>query len=150
VRDLQVEASVIPPDGQRRPVRVLRQAESFSGTITDCDEPGDWTLLVRGSRAGTAEVVERSKRFTVFRQDLELANPRANPALMRQRAEATDGGVRMPEELAAVFDEIAERPPEFEVQEQWSYSPWDSWPMLVAVAACLCGEWFLRKRWGLV
>jgi hypothetical protein len=150
VPDLRIEASVIPPDGQRRPVRVLRQAESFSGAVTDCDEPGDWTLLIRGSRGGTAEVVERAKRFTVFRQDLELANPRSNPALMRQLAEATDGGVRMPEELAGVFDEIAERPPEFEVQEQWSYSPWDSWPMLMAVAACLCGEWFLRKRWGLV
>ena len=148
--DLQIEASVIAPDGRRRPVRAVRQAESFTGTVAECDEPGDWTLVIRGSRGGAGEVVERTKRFTVFRQDLELANPRANPTLMRQLAEVTDGGVRMPEELAAVFDEIAARPPEFEVEEQWSSSPWDSWPMLLSVAACLCGEWFLRKRWGLV
>jgi hypothetical protein len=93
---------------------------------------------------------ERSARFTVFRQDMELANPRANPLLMRQIAEATTGGVRLPEELPAIFTEIGARPPEYESREQWSWTPWDKWPPLVLMATCLCGEWFLRKRWGLV
>jgi hypothetical protein len=144
-----LEARVVSPSGQKRPVRVARQGEAFAGTVTDCVEPGDWSLVVTATKPG-AEPRERTARFTVFRQDLELANPRANPLLMKQLAEATTGGVRLPEELPAIFEEIAARPPVFEAQEQWSWTPWDKWPPLVLMAACLCGEWFLRKRWGLV
>jgi hypothetical protein len=145
-----LEAMLVSADGQQRPVRVGRQAGSFSGVIADCSEPGDWKLVVRATKPGEGVPRERSARFTVFRQDLELANPRANPLLMRQLAESTTGGVRLPEELPAVFEEIAARPPTFESQEQWSFAPWDTWPMFLAMAACLSVEWFLRKRWGLV
>jgi hypothetical protein len=150
VADVMLEGTLIAAGGQRRPIRVARQAGGFSGVIADCAEPGDWTLVIKATKPGDPAPRERSARFTVFRQDLELANPRANPLLMRQLAEATPGGVRMPEELPAIFTEIASRPPAFETKEQWSYTPWDKWPMLLALAGCLCGEWFLRKRWGLV
>jgi hypothetical protein len=145
-----IEATAIAPDGTGRPVRVTRQGDTFSGVIADCSEPGDWKLVVRATRPGEAAPRERSARFTVFRQDLELANPRANPLLMRQLAEVTAGGVRLPEELPAIFQEIAAKPATFESKEQWSLSPWDTWPMFLLMAACLSGEWFLRKRWGLV
>jgi hypothetical protein len=69
---------------------------------------------------------------------------------MRQLAEATDGGVRLPEELPDIFAEIGGRPAEFDSREQWSYAPWSSWPMLILLVLSLCSEWFLRKRWGLV
>jgi hypothetical protein len=150
VADVTMDGTLIAPDGQRRPIRVARQAGGFSGLISECDEPGDWTLVVKAAKPGEPAPRERRARFTVFRQDLELANPRANPLLMRQLAEVTPGGVRMPEELPAIFTEIAARPPAFETKEQWSYTPWDTWPMLLALAGCLCSEWFLRKRWGLV
>ncbi|GDX95106.1 membrane protein [Planctomycetia bacterium] len=138
------------PSKEKRTVRLAKQGDSWAGTITDCAEPGDWRLVVKAIRLGAAGSQEKSQRFTVFRQDLELANPRANPLLMRQLAESTPGGVRQPEELAAIFTEIAERPAAFETEEQWSYTPWDKWPMFLLLAACMCGEWFLRKRWGLV
>jgi len=143
------EALVVDPRGNQRPVRVARQRDAFSGTIEGCAEPGDWKLVVRAQRPGDAQPRERVVRFTVFRQDLEMANPRSNPRLMASIAEATDGGVRPPEELAAIFDEIAARPPTFESKERWSLALWDTWPMLLAMAACLATEWFLRKRWGL-
>lgn len=145
-----IEATVIAPDGQKRPVRVGRQGDTFTGMIADCSEPGDWRLVVRATRPGDAVPRERSARFTVFRQDLELANPRANPLLMRQLAEATSGGVRLPEDLPEIFTEIAARPPTYESKEQWSLAPWDTWPMFLLMAACMSAEWFLRKRWGLV
>jgi hypothetical protein len=144
------EATVVDPAGGRRAVRVGRQGDSFSGTIESAVEPGDWTLVVRATRPGEAQPRERSARFTVFRQDLEMANPRANPLLMRQLAESTTGGVRLPEDLPGIFEEIAARPATFDSQEQWSMSPWDTWPMLLLLAACMSAEWYLRKRWGLV
>jgi hypothetical protein len=147
---LDLEASLMPPGGPPRPVRMMRQGDVFAGTLTDCAEPGEWTLVIRDRRGNEAQPRERSARFTVVRQDLELANPRANPPLMRQLAEATDGGVRLPEELPDIFAEIGGRPAEFDSREQWSYAPWSSWPMLSLLVLSLCCEWFLRKRWGLV
>ena len=148
--DVPLEAAVISPAGQSRPVRMVKAGETFSGTVSAGDDPGDWTLVVRGRLPGVAEPLERSARFTVFRQDLELANPRANPLLMRQLAETTTGGVRLPEELPGIFEEIAARPAEYESREQWSFTPWDTWPMLLLLAGCLTAEWYLRKKWGLV
>jgi hypothetical protein len=150
VADVSMDGTLVAPGGQRRPIRIARQAGGFSGVIADCAEPGDWTLIVKAAKPGDPTPRERAARFTVFRQDLELANPRSNPLLMRQLAEGTTGGVRLPEELPAIFAELAARPPAFETREQWSYSPWDKWPMLLLLAGCMSAEWFLRKRWGLV
>ena len=149
VTDVALAAEVISPEGAARPIRVGKRGETFAGSIADFAEPGDWRLSVRATRPD-GSVVERSARFTIFRQDLELANPRANPLLMRQLAEATPGGVRTPEELGYILEEIGSLPSTFETLEQWSYTPWDKWPLFLLLAAFLCGEWFLRKRFGLV
>ena len=117
--------------------------------MTDISEIGQWKLeVVATTSDGTKSTI--ASRFTVFRQDVELANPRANPLLMRQLAEVTPGGVRTPEEIKEILDEIRNRPSTFETLEQWSYTPWDKWPLFLVLAAFLCGEWFLRKRFGLV
>jgi len=150
VIDAVLEAVVVSPAGQPRPVRIARRGDTFSGTIADCADPGDWKLIVKVAGAGAAPPRERSSRFTVVRQDLELANPRANPLLMRQLAEATSGGVRLPEELPGIFEEIASKPAAFETTEQWSLVAWDTWPMFLLLAGFMCTEWCLRKRWGLV
>jgi hypothetical protein len=113
VTDVAVEAVAMSPTGQLRPVRIARRGETFTGTVADFADPGDWKLIVKAARPGEQVVRERSARFTVVRQDLELANPRANPLLMRQLAEATGGGVRLPEELTGIFEEIARKPAAF-------------------------------------
>jgi len=150
VTDVAVEAVVVSPTGQPRPVRIARRGETFTGTVTDFADPGDWKLIVKAVRPGEQSVRERVSRFTVVRQDLEMANPRANPLLMRQLAEATGGGVRLPEELPGIFEEIASKPAAFETEAEWSYAVWDKWPMFLMLAVCLCAEWFFRKRFGLV
>ena len=150
VTDVAVDAVALSPTGQSRPVRIARRGDTFTGTVADFTDPGDWKLVVKAARPGEATPRERTARFTVVRQDLEMANPRANPLLMRQLAEATGGGVRLPEELPGIFDEIAKKPAAFETEEQWSFAVWDKWPMFLLLAACMCTEWFLRKRFGLV
>jgi hypothetical protein len=150
VTDVALEAVAVSPTGQSRPVRIARRGDTFTGTVADFNDPGDWKLVVKAARPGEAAPRERAARFTVVRQDLELANPRANPLLMRQLAEATGGGVRLPEELPGIFEEIAGKPAAFETTEQWSLAVWDKWPMFLLLATCMCTEWFLRKRFGLV
>ena len=146
VDELPLSAVVIAPGGQSRPVRLLRKGEAFTGTVSGCVEPGDWRVVVRSGPGKD----ERSARFTVYRQDLELANPQANSLLMRQIAAATAGDVRLPEELSEIFAEVAARPADYTTVEQWSVSVWDNWCMFLLLAGCLCLEWFFRKRWGLV
>ena len=142
--------SALSPTGQSRPVRVTRRGEGYTGTLTDMQDAGDWKLVVKAARPGEAAARERSARFTVARQDLELANPRANPLLMRQLAEGTGGGARLPEELPGIFEEIASKPAAFDTTQQWTFSAWDTWPMLLVMTGCLCAEWIARKRFGLV
>ncbi len=149
VADVELEAVAVSPEGKPRPVRLPRRGEAFSGTLSDFTEPGDWKLVVKAARPGQV-AVERSARFTVVRQDLELANPRANPLLMRQLAESTPGGTRAPEELPEIFAEIRNQPAAFETLEQWSATPWDTWPAFLVMAGLLILEWILRKRFGLV
>jgi len=146
VKGNALSATVIDPAGNSRYVRLVKNGESFSGTVTGCSEPGDWRVAVKVDPQGGEAVA----RFVVYRQDLELANPRANTLLMQQIASATDGGVRLPEELSSIFKEIGQAPPIYNTSEEWSVSLWDNWITLVMVAGCLCTEWFFRKRWGLV
>ena len=146
VQNSSLSATVIDPAGNSRYVRLSKSSESFTGTIVGCTEPGDWRVVVKADRQGE----EAAARFVVYRQDLELANPRANTLLMQQIASATDGGVRLPEELSNIFKEIGQAPPVFTTSEDWSTSLWDNWITILMFAGCLCTEWFFRKRWGLV
>ena len=116
-------------------------------------EPGDWKLKVSAHGTDGGEIGTKEARFTIYRQDLELANPIANVELMRQLADATasaGGGVRAPEDISDIFRAIAEKPAEFVIEKQESFTPWDSGPLLFIVLSLMSFEWFLRKKWGLV
>jgi hypothetical protein len=146
VQGSSISATVIDPTGNSRQVQLSKNIESFSGTVAGCTEPGDWEVVVKADRKGG----EATARFVVYRQDLELANPRANTLLMQQIAAATDGGVRLPEELPDIFKEIAQAPTVSKISQEWSVSLWDNFIIISMFAGCLCAEWFFRKRWGLV
>ena len=148
IEDAVVEAEIVAPDGTKRPVRLVRDGESWAGQLTDCSQPGDWTNAAAAARAGQP-VASREARFTVFRQDLEMANPIANGLLMRQLAEETGREPQLAEDIAAIFEELLERPAVYESEAEWNWSLWDSWPMLLMTVGLLSLEWFLRKRWGL-
>lgn len=146
VEEIPLTAYAVSPAGRSVPLRLVRKGESFTGTVAGSAEPGDWKVVVRSGEGDQ----EQSGRFTVYRQDLELANPRANILLMSQIASVTAGGTRLPEELPAIFEELAERPAEYATVEQWSVSIWDNWLLFLLLTSFLCLEWFFRKRWGLV
>ena len=148
IEDAVVEAEIVAPDGTKRPVRLVRDGESWAGQLTDCSQPGDWTIAAAAARAGQP-VASREARFTVFRQDLEMANPIANGLVMRQLAEETGREPQLAEDIAAIFEELLERPAVYESEAEWNWSLWDSWPMLLMTVGLLSLEWFLRKRWGL-
>ena len=133
---------------------LTRDKSDFRGTLQPT-EAGDYaieTTAYEGNRMiGTARA-----EFLVFDRDIELSTPAADPDLMASLAGWTrqDGGRTVaPEELPELLAEIAKRPPEYEVrQTRWRLAGTsrDAWIFLVMMTTVLTGEWFLRKKWGLV
>ena len=148
IEEAVLEAEVVAPDGSKRPLRLIRDGESWAGQVSDCSTPGDWTIAATAQRDGQL-VASKEARFTVFRQDLEMANPVANGLLMRQLAEETGREPQPAEEIAAIFEELLERPAVYANEAEWSWSLWDTWPLLLLTVLTMSLEWFLRKRWGL-
>jgi hypothetical protein len=133
---------------------LTRDKDDFRGMVQP-SEAGDYaieTTAYEGNRLlGTARA-----EFLVFDRDVELSTPAADPDLMQSLAAWTrqEGGRALaPEELPELLAELAQRPPEYEVRQiRWKLAgtSGDAWLFLVLLTGVLTGEWFLRKRWGLV
>jgi len=145
-------ATLVSADGTKRPISLSRQADQAGGSIRDLVEPGDYTITVSASKDG-ALLGETKARFAVFEQDLEMENAAARPELMASLAKltaASGGEAISPEQLPALLKRIKEQPRDREVTTETKYTPWDSAPFFLAVVGLLVGEWYLRKRWGMV
>ncbi len=152
VPDASYTATLVAQDGTKRPIPLSRQGEQSIGTLRDLIEPGDYTIQVSASKGGTA-LGESKARFAVFELDLEMENAAARPELMASLAKITSasgGEAIAPEELPSLLKRIKEQPRDREVATETKFTPWDSPPFFLLTVGLLCGEWYLRKRWGLV
>jgi hypothetical protein len=152
VTDAAFDVQVEKPDGTSVPVRATRRGAAMAGTFQEATEPGDYRVTVAATAGeellGTAEA-----RFTVPDRDMELDQPAAEPTLMASLANLTSevGGAGLaPEELPDLLEQLKNRTAEFEEEVSRKRSLWDTWPVLLGVIGLLSGEWYLRKRWGLV
>jgi hypothetical protein len=165
IESAQFDITVQAPDGASEPVRPTRGAVSpklpsesrrdsptWSATFRETSKPGDYRITVKakdgGNDLGTAEA-----RFLVPAQDMELDRPAAEPTLMKQLADMTKsagGAALAPEELPNLLKQLADKPPEMKQEVIDKVTYWDTWPFFLVFVALLSGEWFLRKRWGLV
>lgn len=154
VEGARLEARLIQPDESTQNIVLVRDGEQFAGALTKLTTPGVYQIEVVGYR-GTKALGRASAEFTVYAQDLELSNPSASPQTFKQLALMTaelGGGPLTPDELGPTL--AALEPPEnvAEVQRRWRLldTAWDAWLFLLLIAALLGGEWYLRKRWGMV
>lgn len=152
VTNAEFKVEVRVPSTPSVPVGISRQGAEMSGAFAQTEAAGDYTIVVtasdKGKPLGTASV-----RFMVYDQDLELDNAAADPSLLESLAKVTEqaGGRSLaPEELPQLLREIKERPQESEVESQEKFTPWDTWPCMLAFIGLMSTEWYLRKRWGLV
>jgi hypothetical protein len=148
--EFQVE--VTKPDGTQLPVTVAKRGDEIVGAFEGSTLPGDYTIAVTAT--GPQGILGTSAaRFTVPDRDMELDQPAAEPTFMASLANLTSdaGGAGLaPEELPDLLERLEKRTDEFEEEIATEKSLWDSWPMLLTLVGCLSGEWYLRKRWGLV
>ena len=71
-------------------------------------------------------------------------------ANLAQTTKAAGGRAVVPEELAKLCKELRVQPRDLEVAVETKQTPWDKPWFFLLVVAMLSGEWYLRKKWGLV
>ncbi len=146
--DIKVEK----PDGSTVSVRATRRGEKVIGNFAETKLAGDYRVTVTASDQGTVLGTTES-RFLVPDRDMELDQPAAEPTLLASLANLTAeaGGAGLaPEELSGLLEQLKLRASEFEEEISQKRTLWDTWPLLLTLVGLLSGEWWLRKRWGLV
>ncbi|PQO47722.1 glutamine amidotransferase [Blastopirellula marina] len=156
IADATFQASLIAPDGSKSNLRLSPGDEGVIGTVETGEAAGDYLIEVTALRDGKA-LGTGSGRFFVADQDLELADPSAKPTQMASLAAITSsagGRAWAAEQLPELIEMVKKSPPETEVEVQtkwtWPESTRDAWINLILVVAILSGEWYLRKKWGMV
>lgn len=134
-------------DGKPEPLILAPQGEESKGSIFANVAPGEYEVTIKGKRGGR-DLPAASARFMVVEDDRERENPAADPALLRQIAEATGGAALPSEELAKYLKALG--PDAAEYVQQTDKRLWDNWPFFLAFAAVLTAEWALRKSKGWV
>jgi len=140
------------PDGTAVTLRPSRRGEKFVANFTETATPGDYRITVTATDAdeilGTAQA-----RFTVPDRDMELDQPAAEPTLLASLANITGdaGGQGLaPEEFPDLLEQLQSRTTEYEEEIRQQQTLWDTWLVFILLVSLLSGEWYLRKRWGLV
>jgi len=156
IADAKLVARLLGPDQVTRELRLAREDKHWTGTLDAVQQPGDYAIEITADKAGKPLGAARGE-FLVLDQDVELSNPAADyDQLARLAALTKEAGGRpvAPEQLAALLRDIRDRPPQMdvEVQTKWQLgdTPRDAWTFFLLLVALLTGEWFLRKKWGLV
>jgi uncharacterized membrane protein len=152
VANAQFEVAVQTPDGRNEKVLATGNSDGAAATFRATTKPGDYRIVVK-AKDGATDLGSAEARFVVPNQDLELDRPAAEPSLMAQLADMTKpaGGAAMAaEELPDLLKRLAAKPPELKEEVTAKVTYWDTWPFFLVFVGLLGGEWYLRKRWGLV
>jgi hypothetical protein len=152
VANAQFDVTVQTPDGRSEQVRAAKASDGWSATFRGTTKPGDYRIVVK-AKDGAADLGTAEARFLVPNQDMELDRPAAEPTLMAQLADTTKpagGAALAAEELPDLLKRLANKPPELKEEVIAKVTYWDRWPFFLMFVGLLSGEWYLRKRWGLV
>ncbi len=152
VRNAQFDVAVQTPEGKSEALRPTKTNDGWAATFRGTSKPGDYRIVVKAKDGGT-DLGTAEARFLVPNQDLELDRPAAEPTLMAQLADMTKpagGAALAAEELPDLLKRLAAKPPELKEEVVAKATYWDTWPFFLIFVGLLGGEWYLRKRWGLV
>ena len=147
--DAEFKARIVKPDNKPSDAVMIHRDEQMIGSFRETQLPGDYTIEVTATRKGEMLGSART-RFIVSQQDLELDNASADLDSMKSVAKSSGGEVIEPERLPKWLGELMKKTDYLDVKQETKKTLWDQWPLFFAVVLLLTGEWYLRKRWGLV
>ncbi|MBX3439015.1 MAG: hypothetical protein KF861_16105 [Planctomycetaceae bacterium] len=156
VVDAEVDVSAFLGEKQTKQVALTADEKvpgRYLGAFTGL-APGGYRIAPTGGQVDrlvqlSSDSNAAETRITIASSESpELVNTQCNQALLRQIAEVTGGQVVPPTAIGELLTLSATAP---EVIERIEREPlWNRWSLLGAAFACLCTEWILRKRLGLV
>ena len=147
VPDATVDATITVPGGDVRPLGMRHDGTSgrYAAAVR-VEQPGLFKVHAE-ARRGATPLGEADRWFYVGGADRESADPRLNEAFLRRVARASGGRyVRGGEagRVAAWLQSAVPSEQALERRDLW-HEPW----AFALVVFLLCGEWVLRRRWGL-
>ncbi|QDT65030.1 hypothetical protein [Calycomorphotria hydatis] len=150
--DAQLTADVILSDGKKIPLASSavgsdgKVTAEFAETLT----PGDYWVQVSGTKNGERLGFDAFGRFVVDARDLELDNPAADFATLREIANLSGGAFLTPEEFTGLLNRWSVNPPGQELLERTRrLTLWDNPLVLVLFLLIMTVEWAVRKRAGI-
>jgi hypothetical protein len=144
----EFQVNVTGPDGKA--VGITPRVTPAGGTAEfgATQAAGDYLVRVGARKDGQPIGLDAVTRFIVDPKDLELDQPNADYALLRQVAEITGGQLLQPEDLDGFLQRIETL--KLEDLTRVTILPlWDNVWVLVAFVGLMATEWALRKKWGL-
>ena len=160
LKDGTYSVEVVGPGGAKTPVPTRRTATEDRGTFAKADDPGEYTITVRGEAKdpSTGEIVkgEQSAHFIVFDEDVEMMRRAADHDFLKKLASAGGGEFHRVEELPAFLrrmqtENLARHKPKLTLRPDWRTTGRSPFLLsfFVSFVACLSIEWLLRRRWGM-
>jgi uncharacterized membrane protein len=159
VKSGNYEVEVETPGGERKKVTPTRDGTEDRGVFRP-EAPGQYTIRVHGSGKdadGQDVSGEASARFLAFEEDVEMAEWAADEGFLRKLADEGRGEFRRGTKLAAFLEQL---PPsqatktklKVDASPDWNSASWSPFFVLfyLLFTGLLAGEWFLRRRWGMV
>ncbi len=148
VTDATIEATVTSPGGETTPIK-LRHVEAATGRYTaalTANQPGLYRVRASAKR-GAVALGNADRWIYVGGADREFADPRLNEGFLRRIARNSGGRYVRAADAARVPEWLRTATPRNAAPERrdlW-HEPW----AFALIVILLCGEWTLRRWWGL-
>ncbi len=147
--DEELVATLFSAGGVQTPLPPPGGPPNREGSFSAPEQPGEYTLRI-DLQGKTGQVASAEARFSVLVRDLELEDPAADLGTLEQLAKTTGGRVIPPDQFGELLKSLRQTSQTLETTIEVRQSLWDRWPILMLLVACLCVEWYFRRRWGMV
>jgi uncharacterized membrane protein len=144
-----VAVRIQPPDQRQLEISAEPSAAApgqYAASFVPRD-PGAYRATVVVTAPDGSEVGRRETGWTAEPESEEFRTLAANRDLLERIAQETGGEVLVLNDLETFVASLPNR--KIPIVESWTYPLWHQWTLFLFAAACLIGEWGLRRWNGL-
>ena len=159
IKNGDYDVEVIGPDGKSKKVTPTRDGAEDRGAFRP-ETAGEYTIKVSGlgkDADGETASGEATAQFLAYEEDIEMSEWAADEVFLRKLADAGGGEFHRGSKLASFLEQLPTPPaaktkPKMDAAPDWSSASWSPFflAFFVLFTGILAGEWFLRRRWGMV
>jgi len=118
----------------------------YEGQIPVLDD-GDYTFVGTARYKGR-DIGSDTGKFSVEQFNIEFQSTRMKAELLQQIAQQSGGEVVFPDSLSKLTEKLVFPPKRTRQSREWEL--WNKLTLMIIAIVCLAGEWFIRKRKGML